>query len=65
MIILYKYYANVKNCENFKDFGYIYIYKIKFNRVKWHVILTNVLNINILIMRFHSCMYSKKFHYKT
>ena len=26
MIILYKYYANVKNCENFKGFGYIYIY---------------------------------------
>ena len=26
MIILFKYCANVKNCENFRGFGYIYIY---------------------------------------
>ena len=26
MIILFKYCANVKNCESFIGFGYIYIY---------------------------------------
>ena len=26
MIILFKYFVNVENCESFKDFGYIYIY---------------------------------------
>ena len=26
MIILFKYCANVKNCESFREFGYIYIY---------------------------------------
>ena len=26
MIILFKYDADVKNCENFRGFGYIYIY---------------------------------------
>ena len=26
MIILVKYYADVKNCGSFKSFGYIYIY---------------------------------------
>ena len=26
MIILFKYCADVKNCKNFKGFGYIYIY---------------------------------------
>ena len=25
-IILFKYCADVENCENFRDFGYIYIY---------------------------------------
>ena len=25
MIILFKYYADMKNCESFKSFGYIYI----------------------------------------
>ena len=25
MIILFKYFANVKNCESFRGFGYIYI----------------------------------------
>ena len=25
MIILFKYYADVENCESFKSFGYIYI----------------------------------------
>ena len=26
MIILFKYYVDVENCESFKSFGYIYIY---------------------------------------
>ena len=26
MIILFKYYADVENCESFRGFGYIYIY---------------------------------------
>ena len=26
MIILFKYCANVENCESFRGFGYIYIY---------------------------------------
>ena len=26
MIILFKYYAGVENCESFKGFGYKYIY---------------------------------------
>ena len=26
MLILFKYYADVENCESFKGFGYIYIY---------------------------------------
>ena len=26
MIILFKYCADVKNCERFRGFGYIYIY---------------------------------------
>ena len=26
MIILFKYYVNVENCDSFRDFGYIYIY---------------------------------------
>ena len=26
MIILFKYCADVKNCENFRDFYFIYIY---------------------------------------
>ena len=26
MIILFKYCANMENCESFKGFGYIYIY---------------------------------------
>ena len=26
MIILFKYYVDVENCESFKNFGYIYIY---------------------------------------
>ena len=26
MIILFKYYVNVENCERFRGFGYIYIY---------------------------------------
>ena len=25
-IILFKYFTNVENCENFRGFGYIYIY---------------------------------------
>ena len=29
MIILFKYFVNVENCESFKDFGYIYIYIYK------------------------------------
>ena len=26
IIILFKYYVNVENCESFRGFGYIYIY---------------------------------------
>ena len=26
MIILFKYCADVENCDTFRDFGYIYIY---------------------------------------
>ena len=26
MIFLFKYCADMKNCENFRDFGFIYIY---------------------------------------
>ena len=26
MIILFKYYADMKNCESFRDFSCIYIY---------------------------------------
>ena len=26
MIILFKYCADVENCDSFRDFGYIYIY---------------------------------------
>ena len=26
MTILFKYYADVENCESFKNFSYIYIY---------------------------------------
>ena len=26
MIILFKYFVNVENCESFKIFGFIYIY---------------------------------------
>ena len=27
MIILFKYYADVKNCKSFRGFSYIYIYR--------------------------------------
>ena len=28
MIILFKYFVNVENCESFKNFGFIYIKEI-------------------------------------
>ena len=28
MIILFKYCANVENCESFRGFNFIYIYKM-------------------------------------
>ena len=31
MIILLKYYADVENCESFRDFSYIYIYIYIYN----------------------------------
>ena len=32
MIILFKYCADVENCENFKSFGHIYIYIYRLQR---------------------------------
>ena len=37
-IILFKYCADVENCESFKGFGFIYLYIFKLNKI---VILTN------------------------
>ena len=33
MIILFKYCADVENCESFRGFDYIYIYQIEWTKV--------------------------------
>ena len=35
MIILFKYCADMENCESFRGFYYIYIYRLVENYWKW------------------------------
>ena len=46
MIILFKYYADVENCESFRGFGYIYIYIYVYTHTHTHT-HTHIYNIQL------------------
>ena len=53
MIILFKYYADMENYENFKSFDYIYIY------ILWLADLDKDSCLLIRNLRFMSCLFQK------